>query len=485
MNQLIVNPTSLFATGIEPATRPLVAIIGGGVSGAATAFYLAQAKHGPIPEIVVFEPRDGLGKGLAYDTTEPAHRINVPAARMSLITDQPEHFIHWIAAHSATAGDDDALRPDGALFPRRRVFGDYVNDMLRSLIVQGTVQHRRTAVAHVLREGQRWCVIDNDGARTMADIVVIATSHPPPVAPGQLQAVLKEHPRFVPDPTKPGALEAIRPSDRVLVVGNGLTSADVIASLALKGHNGPITAISRRGLRSRGHAPCPHDPAGDFLTQPALTASQLLKSIRHAIRTAASEGVSWHAVIDQVRAQGQGLWKVLPLSEQQRIVRHLRPYWDVHRFRVAPQVEAALDEAIANGRLEILAGSIASSRLEDEDIRCTLRLRHDPVAVEKTYDAVVVTTGPGHGGILASQPFLAELSENGYLELDPTGLGLSCTRSSEAIGSIGVSPSLLIAGPLARGTFGELMGLPQVTEHAVFVASIVTDRLQLAALATS
>lgn len=485
MNQLIVNPTSLFAAGTEPAARrPLVAIIGGGVSGAATAFYLAQAKQGPIPEIVVFEPRDGIGRGLAYDTSEPAHRINVPAARMSLITDQPEHFLRWIDDHAATAGDADARRPDGNLFPRRSVFGDYVNAILHPLISRGTVQHRRTTVAHVLREGQHWCISDRDGARTMADIVVIATSHPPPVAPGPLQAVLKGHPRFVPDPTKPGALEAIRPSDRVLVVGNGLTSADVIASLGLKGHKGPITAISRRGLRSRGHAACPHDPVGDFLTQPALTASQLLKTIRNAIRTAASEGVSWHAVIDQVRAQGQGLWKMLPLAEQQRIVRHLRPYWDVHRFRLAPQVEAALDEAIAQGLLEILAGSIASTRLENQVIHCTLRLRRDPHPIERNYDAVVVTTGPGHGRILASQPFLAELSESGYLELDPTGLGLSCTRNSEAIGSIGVSPSLLIAGPLARGTFGELMGLPQVTEHAAFVASIVSDRLQMDALAT-
>jgi uncharacterized NAD(P)/FAD-binding protein YdhS len=97
----------------------------------------------------------------------------------------------------------------------------------------------------------------------------------------------------------------------------------------------------------------------------------------------------------------------------------------------------------------------------------------------KTYDAVVVTTGPGHGGILASQPFLAELSQNGYLELDPTGLGLSCTRNSEAIGPVaGVTPSLLIAGPLARGTFGELMGLPQVTDHAVFIAARIAEYLQ-------
>ncbi|WP_428426435.1 FAD/NAD(P)-binding protein [Pararhizobium sp.] len=477
MNQLIVNPMTV--SGAVSGEVPVVAIVGGGVSGAATAFHLALSNQTPAPAIIVFEPRAYLGKGLAYDTTEPAHRINVPAARMSLLTEEPDHFLRWIATHSATAGDDDALRPDGALFPRRSVFGDYVNAMLQPLVATGAVQHQRRAVAHVLRDGPRWSIISDDGTLTKADVVVIATSHPPPVAPGQLQAVLKDHPRFVPDPTKAGALAAIRPSDRVLVVGNGLTSADVIAALALKGHQGPITAISRRGLRSRGHAPVAQDPTGDFLKEPAFTARALLKNIRNAIRHAALDGRTWHGVIDQVRAQGQALWQVLPLVERQRIVRHLRPFWDVHRFRVAPQVEAALDTAIAEGRLEILAGSVAASRIEADAIHCTLRLRRCPLTVEKTYDAVVVTTGPGHGGILASQPFLAELSQNGYLEIDPTGLGLSCTRNSEAIGPVAsVTPSLLIAGPLARGTFGELMGLPQVTDHAVFVAARIAECLQ-------
>lgn len=102
-------------------------------------------------------------------------------------------------------------------------------------------------------------------------------------------------------------------------------------------------------------------------------------------------------MIDQVRAQGYDLWHVLPVAERRRLVRHLRPYWDVHRFRIAPQVEAVLDAAIASGRLDILAGSVADARIEGEFILCILQPRHQRQPLERRYDAVVVTTGPAHG----------------------------------------------------------------------------------------
>ncbi|ANM02810.1 FAD-NAD(P)-binding domain-containing protein [Rhizobium phaseoli] len=459
--------------------KPVVAIIGGGVSGAGVAYHLARMTADAHPVILVFEPRAELGRGLAYDTDDPAHRINVPAAKMSLQPDEQGEFQAWIDARDAVACDPEAKRPDGQIFPRRRLFGDYVASLLKPFLDDGSVRHCRAAVSHVERRAGRWSIRDDKGGVTEADIVAIATSHPPPAAPGRLASRLAAHPRFVADTTKSGALDVIRPHDRVLVIGNGLTAADVIASLAGRGHEGAVTAISRRGLRSRGHAPVPQPLFGDFVADAAHSAVSLLAGIRAAISAAKAQGISWHGVLDQVRAQGHDLWRGLPIAERRRLVRHLRPYWDVHRFRIAPQVEAVLDMAIAAGRLDILAGSVADARIEGELIACTLQPRHQRQPLERSYDAVVVTTGPAHGGILDTQPWLAALAASGHLSLDPTGLGLACTERSEAIGPSGTAdPSLLISGPLARGTFGELMGLPQVTEHAFFIAAEIAAKLQ-------
>src|SRR5689334_472534 len=106
---------------------PTVAVVGGGFSGGAVALHLARdRKAGEAARIVVFDPREKLGAGLAYDTLEPAHRINVPAAKMSVYPDDPESFGRYLVETDALAGDPNAFSAAGVPFPRRSVFGNYV-----------------------------------------------------------------------------------------------------------------------------------------------------------------------------------------------------------------------------------------------------------------------------------------------------------------------------------------------------------------------
>lgn len=459
-------------------SRVVVGIVGGGFSGAAVAYHLATTiePHAGV-RIVVFEPRQILGGGLAYDTVEPVHRINVPAGKMTLLPDDPTHFARWIEATHATDDDCEAVSENGEIFPRRSAFGRYVAQTLQPLISSGAVEHRRATVKAIAPSGSGWHVSTGDDQSLTVDLLVLAVSHPPPSAPRALQG-LSDHPKLISDPTRPDALAPVDADDRVLVVGNGLTAADVIAALKRRGHRGPITAISRRGLQSRGHAKQVQEPFGDFLGTQPRSATRLLRETRATIRQAAQAGISWHAVLDALRSQGGEIWRELPLSERQRIVRHLRPFWDVHRFRIAPQVENVLQQAQADGSLTVLAASVSRAEASDGTIKVSLKRRHQAQISEIEVDAVVVTTGPAHGGILHSQEFLAGLSRDGIIAPCPTGLGILCDNQAQAISRDGkVCDTLLIAGPLARGTFGELMGLPQVTNHAVFVADALRQRL--------
>jgi Uncharacterized protein conserved in bacteria len=461
-----------------PITPPVVAIIGGGFSGAALAIHLRQ-RYGERSSVrvVVFEPRERLGLGLAYGTREPAHRVNVPAGKMTLYPDLPENFLEFVERNGIAARDPDCIGRDGLPYPRRSDFGAYVAQEAEPYLASGEIEHKRAAVTSVERAGSRWRVVGDDGSTTVADVVALAVSHPSPALPRALSQ-LAGHPKLIGDVTAPNALDGIGVENRVLILGNGLTSADVVASLTEKGHRGPILSISRRGLRSRGHPKTQQDPFGDFVSTPSVRASDLLRRIRVALKDAAEQGLSWHAVLDSVRAQGQQIWQGLPVEERRRIARLARPYWDVHRFRIAPQVEDVLDQAIAAGRLSIRAASLSAASATDDGFEVVLRERGRGEEVLTVVDAIVVTTGPAHGGILASQPFLTKLQAEGLLTSCRTGLGIACDLRSVATG-VNSQPveGLYIVGPLARGTFGELMGLPQVTEHAVFVADRIAERL--------
>ncbi len=458
-----------------------VAIIGGGFAGTSVALNLLKSfgDSPQSPEILIFEPRSELGRGLAYDTHDPVHRVNVPVGKMNVFPDDEGAFERWFFASGEHEADPGALGEDGHYYPRREAFGRHVHELVRPHVAAGNVRHIRTRAEIVRFENSRYVLSGEDGKSYLADILVVATSHPPPSPPAAF-GVLSADTRFIADPTRPNALSGIGRDDRVLIVGSGLTSADVIASLEQAGHEGAITVFSRRGLRSRCHAKAAHEPLGDFTTEPARTVRELVRRVRDEVRQAASEGIGWQPVFDALRAQGGHIWRALPLVERQRLVRHIRPFWDVHRFRIAPQVHASGERLIAEGRLRYLAASLHGIDYAgpDADIGISLRHRHTGEIEEGHYDAVVITTGPAHRSIIAQQPYLQSLNGLGLIKLDDTGLGLACDRNARALDLWNAPvPGLYIAGPLARGTFGELMGLPQVSEQAALVADEI--RLEL------
>lgn len=450
-----------------------VAIIGGGATGTMVAYHLLKLRPDLGPgQVAIIEPRAQLGAGLAYGTQDPQHRINVPAARMSLDTGVPEDFRAWLDLDALSATDPDAFLPSGDLYPSRAQFGRYLAARIAPALETGRLRHIRDQATGVTRD-RRWRVMLSDGETIQAERLVIALTHPAPALPVPLQALAQDR-RVIANPWRDDALSRIGTQDRVAIIGTGLTMADVIASLTARGHTGPVLAFSRRGLRPRAHAAEASALSEVLPIAPALTARGLLRHVRQALRDHAD--LSWHEIIDATRKQGRALWSALHLTERRRLIRHLRPFWDVHRFRIAPQIDALIEQRLADGTLSLQAARLVRVEAEEDGLVLHIAPRRGQ-PTRNPVEHVINTTGPDHAGIVSHTPFLRDLVSQGVLQPDPSGLGLHTGPNHHALAGEDSVPSILVAGPLSRGTFGELMGLPEVTENAQSVARRLADLL--------
>lgn len=466
-------------------TRPArLAVLGGGLTGAALAIHAILASGGPLA-IDVVEPAAELGRGTAYGTADPVHRINVPSQRMSLFGDDPEHLTRWLFAHgvlpdpaSTDAGDQH--------YVARAAFGGYVADVLAETVAAAgprvAFRHHRARAVAVVAAGDGWIVSLSQGPSLEADGVALCCGHAAPVLPCRVSDAALRSPGFVRNPWVSEAFSPVGPRDAVLLVGTGLTMADAVASLVRIGHRGPVTAISRRGLLAR--------PQGRFLdgfdafadAPPPATALGLLRLVRRRIRELEAD-VGWQPVVDALRLRLFPIWTGLPPEEQQRVVRRLLPFWEVHRFRAAPQPHDLLEAERREGRLAVERAGLVGLDAERGRLVATLR-RPGGTTERRAFDAVVLCTGPGNA--LDTDPLVGDLVTAGLVHPDAVGLGLAVDAESRLRDRHGgLHETFWAFGPVTRGSFGEMTGEPDIVKHMERIAPEVLQAIGPASRNTS
>ncbi len=406
-----------------PSGRFRVAIIGGGLAGASAALHLMRDHAGVDATVDLVEPRAILGAGLAYSTNEPQARINVAAARMSLFDEDPAHFDRWFRDLGGTVDDPAAALRDGRLYPRRREFGRYVDMVVRgqaAALGADRLCHRQTRAVVVSPRATGWSITLASGQSLSADAVIVAVGHPPPTPPRALQDLSDDDPGFIVDPWDEELVHNVPRTARVLVVGTGLTMADIVASLRHRGHFGPVTAVSRRGLLSRPRTKRIVVHYGDFTTEPARQARDLVLRVRQAIAELSGQDRPWEDVIDSVRHQGRSIWLALPPPERHRLLRHLRPFWDVHRFQCSPQIDAIIRRELRSGGLTVIAGSLQSATRDRSGFRVSFHPRGSAAetVAEGRFDVIINCTGPAYSSLIETNPPLAALARAGRVRAD-------------------------------------------------------------------
>jgi uncharacterized NAD(P)/FAD-binding protein YdhS len=132
-----------------------------------------------------------------------------------------------------------------------------VGDMLRRTLAEHRprvrLRHHRKRAQDVHRHGARWSVKLANGEIVTGDYVILSFGHAPPQAPFPISAEAAADPRLVTDPWRNDALSGLDRDASLLLVGTGLTMADMVETLLSRGHEGSITVVSCHGLLPRPH----------------------------------------------------------------------------------------------------------------------------------------------------------------------------------------------------------------------------------------
>jgi uncharacterized NAD(P)/FAD-binding protein YdhS len=246
------------------------------------------------------------------------------------------------------------------------------------------------------------------------------------------------------------------------LIGSGLTMVDVLLGARRDGFQGKVTVISKHG-----QLPRPHASKGVMPRESGLSRSKRLSSLTTAVAIACAAAEAhrspWQAIINGVRSSLQDIWQGLPVEEQARFLRHVRPLWDAHRHRLPLEVHGRLQSEFNEGRAALLPGQVKKVERDGEGFRLTLRRRGSSETEILASDLAFDCTG--HRPDLAS-PLIESLVSRGAASVDAHRLGLAVEPNGQALGRSGTpTPGLFALGPLCQGSLWEITAVPEIVRQ--------------------
>lgn len=451
-------------------------VVGAGLSGVALLVNLLPmlASRGQPCKVTLVNRDQNFARGLAYGTNSAAHLLNVPAARMSLLTNQPNDFLELLA--------NEGLPSDPVSFVPRAHFGNYMRDRLEKAVQLSSacveVCHCASEAVDVLpTHGMRVQLVNGEALHATA--VVLATGNFASSWPAVFKASVQEpSSRLVNDPwfwLQVGQLPAN--TCRIMLIGTGLTMMDMAIDLRMRGYDGEIVAISRHGFLPQAHRGHPVALKSlDINDLPGVQPKALLRYIRQF--TTVNPGVDWRDLLGSLRHVTPSIWKAWTTAQKAQFLRHLRAYWEVHRHRCAPFIERQIRSMISSGRLKIEAGRIQRVTVEGDTVNVWWVRRGNRMdgRCSQTFDVVLNCTGPTLS-LGESAPLLFKaLQANGLVKADELNLGLLVDEHYQTTANI----PLFYVGPLLRAQHWEATAVPELREHAHKLAGVLADYLDKA-----
>lgn len=458
-----------------------VAIVGGGCSGTLVALQLLKQADRPV-KVALIERRNTFGKGVAYSTSCEHHLLNVPAERMSAFPSEKEHFIEWVQGNAHRFPNYLDAPVTGKTFVPRALYGEYLKNSLEELsslaLSRGsTIEIIKDEVENIAPGEGISGVALKSGRTLRAGSVVLALGNYPKEKPFGSIPCPYEDEKLILNPWNFEDLNSIDPEEKVLIIGSGLTMIDVVLYLKAHGHRAPIQVLSRRGFVPKTHDLSTRVKVPEWKWEKRGNLLYTVKTFRSRVREHMKGGGDWRSVMDSVRPYIQSIWKSLEPYERKQFVRHVRPFWDVHRHRVAPKIGGAIDTLIENGELRVFPGRLRRIHRGLERVEVVYLDPKKRRANTLGVDRVVNCTGPQEDLKKVSNPFVKSLFQQGLVQNGPLNLGVLATSNGEVINAKGdVTENLYVLGPMLKGLLWESIAVPELREQADVISKRVLTK---------
>jgi uncharacterized NAD(P)/FAD-binding protein YdhS len=204
---------------------------------------------------------------------------------------------------------------------------------------------------------------------------------------------------------------------------------------------------------------------------------------RDTVLEVAHRGGDWRSVVDALRPFNQRIWQGWSVTSRHRFLDHLRPFWNIHRHRLPPDLHDRLVAAIGTGQVTLRAGQVTDLARTPQGVCATVRLKGgravEAINVARVYDCGGVTVDVEK----SSNPLVQSLVAKGDARPDSLHIGLDVTLNGNVISRAGeVSSRLLALGPLTRGAFFEIEAIPDIRVQAAAMASRLQESSEPARL---
>ncbi len=232
-------------------------------------------------------------------------------------------------------------------FLPRQWYGEYVRESLLTTAEEAGESAKLAVVFDEVRRVARhpsggWMVHLAREPSMRAEAVILTVGHRPPSDPiGARWSGPRT--RFIADPWRPFAMNVVGPDEAGRGPGkrpDGGGHGALAQPAAAPGPDHPGLAAWPLAAGPRRHA----DPAGQLDLDGLRTGQRARRcpcpdpactSCAARCVNCRRTGGDWRSVVDGLRPHTALLWRSMPPAERQRFLTRLRPFWEVHRHRMA------------------------------------------------------------------------------------------------------------------------------------------------------